>query len=161
MMVNVLDMDMTRQAPTRTWCQRVSRDRQVKGPPGFTLIEVVIALLLVALLLIPAMSSVAGMLANKTKRDEKTQALELARSSIEAAKALYADGFQEGTTITTVSIGANSFDVRRVMIDRSNADEGVANLGNTLWEVTVSVYKHPFTDNAEPLCSLTTLIYPQ
>lgn len=36
-----------------------------------------------------------------------------------------------------------------------------SNPSNKLWEVTVSVYKHPMTDDATPLCSLTTLMYPQ
>lgn len=124
---------------------------------GFTLVEVLIALLLIALVIVPAMSTIANLLENTVKRDVKAQALDLARSTIEALKDLGADTFSKGTSVTTVtsSDGNRSFDIERVM--RIYDEDS----GSRLWEVTVSVYEHPMSDNATPLCSLTTLIYPQ
>ena len=124
---------------------------------GFTLIEVLVAVMLVTLLLVPAMSSIAGLLTNKAKGDAKAEALDLARSRIEAVKTLSADAFSKGTSLVTVTSpgGSRSFDIERVM---QVYDE---DSGNRLWAVTVSVYEHPKSDGATPLCSLTTLIYPQ
>lgn len=132
-------------------------ERYLRASVGFTLVEVLIALLLTALVLVPAMSAMANLLGNTVKRDVKAQALDLARSTIEALKDLGADAFSKGTSVTTVTSfdGNGSFDIERVM---QIYDE---DSGSRLWEVTVSVYEHPMSDSATPLCSLTTLIYPE
>lgn len=131
--------------------------KHLKASMGFTLVEVLIALLLIGLLLVPAMSAIASLLGGTAKRDIKAQALDLARSTVETMKVLSADAFSEGTAITTVtnSDGSPPFDVERVLRPYDEDSR------NTLWEVTVSVYEHPMSDNPSPLCSLTTLLFPQ
>ncbi|MGE5593053.1 MAG: prepilin-type N-terminal cleavage/methylation domain-containing protein [Betaproteobacteria bacterium] len=138
-----------------------SLEQLLVGSNGFTLVEVLVALLLAAILLVPAMSSIAGMLTTKAREDVKAQALELARSTLEAIKALDSSSFSEDPvsplTVTTPD-GRASFDIERVM---RVYDWDPSDPSNKLWEVTVCVYEHPVTDDATPLCSLTTLIYPQ
>lgn len=113
--------------------------------------------MLVGVLLIPAMSSIATLIANKIRGENRAEALELARSTIEAVKSLDAGLFAAGRTVVTVtgSRGRASYDVERLLAVR---DEDSSNPANCLWEVTVSVYEHPMQDDAPSLCSLTTFI---
>ncbi|MEW6229456.1 MAG: type II secretion system protein [Bacillota bacterium] len=137
--------------------QQASITGHLRDLRGFTLIEVLIALMLIGVLLIPAMSSIATLIANKVRGESRAEALELARSAIEAVKALDAGSFAAGRTVVTVTgpSGRASYDVERLLAVR---DEDPSNPANRLWEVTVSVYEHPMQDDALSLCSLTTFI---
>ncbi|MGE5571854.1 MAG: prepilin-type N-terminal cleavage/methylation domain-containing protein [Bacteroidota bacterium] len=150
-----LDKRQEKRGPARHFCRPIGSSR------GFSLVEVLVALLLVAILVVPAMSSIASMVTTVARRSADAQALELARSTLEAIKALDAGSFSTDpvppVTVTTAD-GRMSFDVERVMRVR---DEDPSNPASKLWEVTVSVYEHPMSDGATPLCSLTTFVYPQ
>ncbi len=123
---------------------------------GFTLIEVLIALALMSVVLLPAMSAVATLARSETRSETRTHAVELARSAIEAMKSLDAASFEAGSVLTTVSGpgGRGSYDVERVLTVSDEDD-----FGNRLWEVSVSVYSHPRDEDAQALCTLATLIY--
>lgn len=145
----------------------VASREHCRGSSGFTLIEVLVALLLIGLVLVPAMSAIASLLRSTARQDATAHASELARSTLEALRELPAGAFQEGTTITTVSVSDEStpLDVERIIRPYDEYDEGGAAGGTsvavTLWEATVRVYKHPMSDNPTPLSSLTTLLFPQ
>jgi Tfp pilus assembly protein PilV len=124
---------------------------------GFGLIEVLVAIMLVSAVVVPAMSSVASFLRSTRQSSLEAQALDLARSTIEALKDLGPNAFSQGASVIEVASpdGKTSFDVERVL---SVYDE---DSGSSLWQVTVSVYEHPKSEVDSPVCALTTLIYPQ
>lgn len=122
---------------------------------GFSLVEVLIALALISVILLPALSSIATLVTNQARGETRAEALELARSAVEAVKSLDPGSFEAGSTITTVAGPGSdtSYDVERTLTVRDEDD-----LGNRLWEVTASVYGHPKADGAPALCSMSTFV---
>lgn len=143
--------------PGCRWRQPASAMNCAASSRGFTLLEVLIALALIGVLLVPAMSSTATLLANKARGESRAEALELARSAMEAIKGLNAGAFVAGRTLTTVRGpgGRASYDVERTLAIR---DQDPKDPGNRLWELTVTVYAHPKRDGVSGLCSLTTYV---
>ncbi len=127
------------------------------NPRGFTLVEVLVALGLVVFVLVPVMTSLVGLLGDRARSEGKREALEFARSAIEAARNLGPDSFAEGRTITTVTgpSGQTLYDVEKTLAVR---DEHPLDPAVRLWEIGVAVYRSPRQVGAPALCSLETLI---
>lgn len=127
-----------------------------------TLIEVLIALVIVSAAIIPLMGVLGMGVGGAARADEMSYVTDLAREWMEDVKTAGAQDLEAGTVTWVVSRageggrGHTQYEVVRAVTAVDTAGE------NSLWLVTVSVHRYPRPEPAEYgklLVSLSTYLY--
>lgn len=128
---------------------------------GFSYVEILIALVILALVFLVMLPGITSLLANEAKQELSSHALVLAGNVIEETKTLGSDDLTilQGSGPQTVKVDTEGREywIERSVEMASPDDEGVT---GRLWHVEVQVYDvHPETPGVVAKCRLETSIF--
>lgn len=128
---------------------------------GFSYVEVLIALVILALAFLVMLPGIQSLLANEVKQEASDYARILAGNVIEETKTLDSEALEllQDSSPQTVKIEAEAREYWIVRsIEATHPDD--ENLTCRLWHVDVSIYNvHPDTQGASPAYHLETLVF--
>lgn len=128
---------------------------------GFSYVEVLIALVILALAFLVMLPGLQSLLANQVKQEARDYARILAGNVIEETKTLDSDGLEllQDSSPQTVRVEAEGREYWIMRLVKTTPPDE-ENLTGRLWHVDVLVYDvHPDTEGASPVYHLETLVF--